>query len=138
MVTEFSPIESSLGGLLIGISVILMFFFNGRITGISGMFHGVLLRERLIDNGLFLLGILLGAIVFKSLTEGSLVFRQDFPLLPLCLAGLLVGFGTKLGSGCTSGHGICGISRLSKRSILATLVFMTLGFISVGLIRHVF
>lgn len=136
---NFTPISAFSGGLLIGLSATLLLLLNGRIAGISGMLGGLL-----TSNGLerwwrlvFMLGIIVGAFVFNLIWPGSYQPRVSFPIWLLALAGLLVGFGTRMGNGCTSGHAICGIARLSVRSIVATITFMASGFITVYLIRHV-
>lgn len=131
------------GGLLIGVAVTLMLLLLGRITGISGIFWQALSQPRQLLapanawRGLFLLGIILGPLVMHYLFNKPVPAPNDAGPLVAGLAGLVVGFGTRLGSGCTSGHGICGISRLSPRSIFATLTFMGAGFLTVYLIRHV-
>ena len=130
-------INALVGGVIIGIAVSLMLILNGRVTGIAGIINGALAPAK-GDRGwryLFVAGLVLGGLALKSLNPE--VFGQgvhsDF--LIIALAGLLVGFGTVMGSGCTSGHGVCGISRLSPRSLVATLVFMISGIGAVGLYR---
>ena len=127
------------GGALIGISVSLMLLWNGRVTGISGIVNGVLtpVKGDTFWRWCFIAGLVLGGFVTKS-------FKTDVFSAPLntddwtiVVAGLLVGFGTVLGSGCTSGHGVCGISRLSPRSLVATLVFIAAGVIAVVLFRQI-
>ncbi len=136
---NFTPVSALFGGALIGLSVTLFLLFNGRIAGISGIMKGVFFspRDELLWRILFLLGIVLGAALFNQLVPNFFVQRQNFPILLLAISGLLVGFGTSMGSGCTSGHSICGIARLSKRSILATLTFMASGMVTVFIIRHI-
>lgn len=135
---NFTPYTALSGGLLIGLSATIMLLFNGRITGISGMLSGLLppIQGEWLWRLCFLLGMIIGAVIFVRFFPESFVVRTNFPIGLLILAGFLVGFGTRLGNGCTSGHGICGIARLSLRSIIATLVFMTSGGISVFIIRH--
>lgn len=135
----FTPVSALLGGALIGISVTLLLLFNGRIAGISGILNGVFIlpRNEKTWRILFLLGLILGAALFNQLMPNFFSPRQNYPFWLLVSGGLLVGFGTRMGSGCTSGHGICGIARLSIRSILATLTFMASGIFTVFIIRHV-
>ncbi len=126
-----------LGGALIGLSASLYWTFNGRIAGISGILGGALLnsgQERRV-RALFLLGLFVAGVVFAAFTNR--VPAPGTPLLPLAFAGLLVGFGTRLGSGCTSGHGVCGLSRLSVRSLIAVSTFMLTAALTVFVVRHV-
>lgn len=127
-----------LGGALIGLSVTIMLLFNGRITGISGILNGVLTPQAgdTLWRAVFLLGLLAGGLLLQLFAPGLLKNTLDSPHAMYIIGGFLVGFGTVLGSGCTSGHGVCGISRLSPRSISATLSFMLLGVITVYVLRH--
>lgn len=128
-----------LGGALIGISAFLLLWFNGRIAGISGIMSGLYTTSGANRHWriAFLIGLMLGAFLWQRFgTEISL--RQNYPMPLIVAGGFLVGFGTRLGSGCTSGHGICGIALLSPRSIAATLTFMASGLATVYLIRHIF
>lgn len=127
-----------LGGLLLGISVVGYLFCNGRIAGISGLIAQVLNPQTMFKTPAiwFLLGLLITPFFYGWIFKPQIAMVVTSPIL-LIFSGLLVGFGTSLGSGCTSGHGICGISRLSKRSIVATSIFMLAGFITVYVIRHV-
>jgi uncharacterized membrane protein YedE/YeeE len=138
---NFTPLSATFGGILIGVSATLMLLFSGRITGISGMLGG-LLSPAPGEWGwrlLFLIGLIAGASADHFLDPYAyFVPRSGFPLWLLALGGFCVGFGARLGSGCTSGHGICGIARMSRRSIVATLVFMTAGALAVFVVRHVF
>jgi len=113
--------------------------FNGRIAGISGIVGGLLARNgsEVGWRAVFVVGLLLGAFIYMLATGGALPVRVEASLPVMVVAGLLVGFGTRLGSGCTSGHGISGIARLSKRSVVATLVFMGAGIVTVFLTGHV-
>lgn len=123
-----------IGGVIIGISASLMLIFNGRITGISGIFSGILLpRKKDVSWRIFFLsGLLTGGLFLKIFHPQSFQsLSQNMSLYDYAIAGFLVGFGTLLGNGCTSGHGVCGISRFSPRSILATIVFIVFGMISV-------
>ncbi len=137
MASTFTPFSALIGGMLIGLAASLLLLLNGRIAGISSIFHNSLRPNVQPWQWLFLAGLLLGTALSRlfPMIDGSV--RDGFPLLLLLLAGLLVGFGTRLGSGCTSGHGICGISRLSLRSIIATLTFMLSGFLVTWYARHV-
>ena len=123
------------GGVLIGIAAALTMLLNGRIAGISGIaFQAISGPIKNLWALLFLLGLILGAFAFHQLS-GASIPENDLGVMPAILGGLLVGVGTRLGSGCTSGHGICGIARFSSRSIVATLVFMAAGMASVWLMR---
>jgi hypothetical protein len=135
---NFTPLSATAGGALIGISVTLLLLFNGRIGGISGILSGVCLAPKndRIWRLIFIVGLVLGAYIFQLLEPNFNIPRQNYPLLLLGLGGFLVGFGTRMGSGCTSGHGICGIANLSIRSLIATLTFMATGIITVYIIRH--
>ncbi len=139
MVEDFTPVSGLIGGLLIGLATALMMLFNGRIAGISGIVGGLLARNgsEVGWRAVFVVGLLLGAFIYMLATGGALPVRVEASLPVMVVAGLLVGFGTRLGSGCTSGHGISGIARLSKRSVVATLVFMGAGIVTVFLTGHV-
>lgn len=134
---NFTPWSALAGGALIGLAAALFIMLNGRIAGISGLLASLL--ERKADwrgeKALFLLGILLAPLLWLMAGEWP---RMEFQTnwLGLLIAGVLVGVGTRYGAGCTSGHGVCGISRLSARSIVATLTFMAAGFATVFVIRH--
>lgn len=135
---NFTPFTALIGGLLIGTAATLTLWANGRIAGISGILSGVMVTDSNDKRWriLFLLGMLSGALLF-ALVQGqaATLELQAGPAL-LVVAGLLVGFGTRLGSGCTSGHGICGIARFSRRSFTATLVFMVRAIVTVYISRH--
>lgn len=126
------------GGTLIGIAALSMLYFNGRIMGISGIVGGMLNPKTSKEawRYFFLLGIFLGGLFISKAIPFSLENTLSRNPLELILAGVLVGWGTRLGSGCTSGHGICGVSRLSPRSLLATGTFMALGFLTVWIMRQ--
>lgn len=134
----FTPVSSLVGGLLIGLSAAILILFNGRIAGISGILSGAFFstkhekRWRLV----FLLGLFASPFIYRLFTELPSLDISD-NLAKIVLAGLLVGFGTRLGSGCTSGHGVCGIARLSVRSIVATVVFMAAAILTVYITKHV-
>ena len=137
--THFTPWTALTGGILLGIASAAFILLNGRVLGISGIVGG-LLAPRRADIGWrlsFLLGLLLAPTALTLLAPDLIrAPRIDAGALTLIAAGLLVGFGTRYGSGCTSGHGVCGLSRLSPRSLVATLAFMAAGFATVFVIRH--
>ena len=130
-IINFTPVSAFVGGSLIGFAAFLFFVFNGRIAGVSSIASDSIIKnENRFENILFLSGLIIGPVIY-SLSGKSIesVLTNSFPLL--IAGGLLVGFGTKLGNGCTSGHGVCGISRFSIRSIVATIAFITTGVITV-------
>lgn len=133
----FTPGAALGGGLLIGLAAAILVLFNGRIAGISGILGG-LIKPRRGDIGwrLAFIGGLIGAPVIYNLFWRLPDIHIEAHPITLIIAGLIVGFGTRMGSGCTSGHGVCGISRLSPRSIFATLIFMAMGFVTVFLVQH--
>lgn len=138
MSPHFTPVSALVGGALIGLAAVLLLRLNGRIAGISGILNGLFDRPP-GDLGwrlAFLLALIAGAGGWFALSGTLDAPRQGFSVPILIVAGLLVGAGTRIGSGCTSGHGICGLSRLSKRSLVAVLVFMASGFATVALMRH--
>ncbi|ENW05055.1 YeeE/YedE family protein [Acinetobacter beijerinckii] len=132
-----SIILALVGGSILGISVVGYLYVNGRIAGISGLLAQVLKPKSLLNNPAFwfISGLFVIPFIYQLFVEPEIVIKSS--PLGLIIAGLLVGFGTRLGSGCTSGHGICGISRLSVRSIVATITFMLAGIVTVFIIRHV-
>lgn len=136
---QFTPWAALAGGILIGLASIAFALLLGRIAGISGIVGG-LLRPEKGDFGwrLAFVGGLLAAPVIYSLATALPALQIDAGMPVLVAAGLLVGIGTRYGSGCTSGHGVCGLSRFSPRSLAATLAFMAAGFVAVFLLRHVF
>jgi uncharacterized protein len=139
MVENFTPASGLIGGLLIGLAAALLLLINGRISGISGIVGG-LVAPKSSDTGwriAFVAGLLLGAVAYALATGGAITVTMQVSVPVLVAAGLLVGFGTRLSSGCTSGHGVCGIARLSKRSIVATSVFFGVAMLTVVLTRHV-
>lgn len=135
---NFTPVSALLGGALIDLSASLLLLLNGRMAGISGIMNGLFgaPKKEWIWRGLFLLGLVLGAAIFQLLSNDSLQLRQGYPLLLIVLGGFLVGVGTRMGSGCTSGHGICGIASFSIRSITATVTFMLMGMVTVFILKH--
>ena len=134
---EYNLAPALHGGALIGLSAVLLLWLNGRIAGISGILYGLFTRQSDERNWrlLFVIGLILGGVIYQVVTGATLATRTDFPLPVLVVAGLLVGIGSRLGSGCTSGHGVCGISRLSQRSVLATVTFITTAIITVAVVR---
>ncbi|MDA0916805.1 MAG: YeeE/YedE family protein [Proteobacteria bacterium] len=140
METEFTPLSSLIGGILIGFSAVIFLIANGRIAGISGIVSRILPpsihRSELPQGLLFVGGLILAIPTWYFIDGGMPVQFVSNNYLALSMAGLLVGFGAVFGNGCTSGHGVCGISRVSKRSIVATCIFMTTSFITVLLIKH--
>jgi uncharacterized protein len=138
LVANFTPGSALIGGALIGISATLLLWLTGRLAGVSGIMHGALLRRRDTWRWLFLVGLVAGAGAWLWLSPSALAPRAGYPVPLVLLAGVLVGFGTAQGGGCTSGHGVCGISRLSIRSIAATITFVLAGMISVFVVRHLF
>jgi len=136
-VVNFTPVSSFTGGLIIGLAVILFFVLNGRLIGISGIASNFLnSKKNRIDNFLFLIGLIIGPIIYKFFTQSEINISISNSFILLTIAGLLVGLGTRISGGCTSGHGISGISRFSLRSIIATLTFMIVGIITV-LIKNI-
>ena len=137
--TYLSVLSALGGGVLIGLAAVLLLFFNNRTAGISGIAAGILppWQPDTAWRLWFLAGLVLSASLWRLL-GGNVHIQIDASLIVLIIAGLLVGYGTRLGGGCTSGHGICGNTRLSVRSIVATLLFMTTAGITVFLVRHGF
>jgi uncharacterized protein len=136
---DFTPFSSLIGGLLIGVAASLYLWTHGRVTGISGIYAGALRRGTTDRRArwFFLAGLVIAAMVVRIVHPAA--FESSWTAsLPLALAaGVLVGVGTQLGNGCTSGHGVCGLSRLSRRSLAATLTFMGTAAITVFVVRHV-
>lgn len=135
----FTPLASLGGGVLIGLAAAMFVLLNGRIAGISGILGG-LLRPAAGDVAwrvAFVAGLVGAPVVYAAVSGASPVLQIDAGWGTLVVAGLLVGIGTRYGAGCTSGHGVCGLSRLSPRSLAATATFMAAGFVCVFVIRHV-
>ncbi len=131
-IVNFTPVSALIGGLLIGLSVALFFILNGRMIGISGIASNFLVsKNNRVDNFLFLVGLILGPLIYSYITGKEINISISSSLNLLIIGGALVGFGTRLSSGCTSGHGISGISRFSLRSIIATITFMVVGILTV-------
>lgn len=135
----FTPVSGLVGGMLIGLSTALLMLLNGRIAGISGIVGGLLVRKGSEVNwrAMFFVGLLTGAFAYVLATGEVFPVEVEASLPVMLLAGLIVGFGTRLGSGCTSGHGVSGIARFSMRSIVATLVFIGTAALTVFLYGHV-
>jgi uncharacterized membrane protein YedE/YeeE len=136
---HFTPVASLIGGMLIGLSGAALLLFHGKIAGISGIVGGILspTKHDTPWRLLFVAGLLSGGFLFHWFSPQAFVITINRSPGALILAGLLVGFGTQLGNGCTSGHGVCGMSRLSPRSIIATITFIATGAMTVFLINHV-
>jgi len=134
-VINFTPLSALAGGIIIGLAVILFFVGNGRLAGVSGIVNDTLVsKQNRTDSFLFIVGLVLGPIFYVFFTKNNIPFFITSSLPIIIIAGFLVGIGTKVGKGCTSGHGICGISLLSLRSIIATIIFMITAIITVWLI----
>jgi len=137
---NFTPWPALIGGILIGLSTILLFAVNGRLAGISSIVRGVVSPKKPSDLDwriLFLTGLVLGAFLYRLLNGFDSSITLDASLLTVGIGGVLTGVGTAVGNGCTSGHGICGLARRSPRSLIATIIFMAVGGITVFFSRHV-
>ncbi len=138
--TEFTPLAALVGGMMIGVSAVLLMASSGRVAGISGQIYKVIAGDsgkgQRCDAILFTLGLILAAPLYMITTGAWPQQSVSDSLLLMGVAGALVGFGAAYGSGCTSGHGICGVARGSMRSILATITFMLAGILTVSLLRH--
>jgi len=131
-IVNFTPYSALIGGIIIGLAVVIFFLFNGRLVGISGIAANALnQKEKRIDNILFLVGLILGPILYALISNKEINISISNSLPLLIVAGLLVGIGTRISGGCTSGHGISGIGRFSLRSIIATITFMVVGILTV-------
>ena len=131
-IINFTPISALTGGFIIGFSVFLFFILNGRITGISGIASNFLIsKDNRIDNLLFLIGLILGPLIYSYFTKQKIEISITNSLFLLIGGGILVGLGTRISGGCTSGHGISGVGRFSLRSIIATITFMIVGILTV-------
>ncbi len=131
-IINFTPISALTGGFIIGFSVFLFFILNGRITGISGIASNFLIsKDNRIDNLLFLIGLILGPLIYSYFTNQKIEISITNSLFLLIGGGVLVGLGTRISGGCTSGHGISGVGRFSLRSIIATITFMIVGILTV-------
>jgi len=134
----FTPVLSTIGGVLIGLAAVGLLYFNGRIAGISGIMGGVLHPQEgdTLWRALFLLGLLVGALLILWLHPVSFDLRIDVSDPVVLLGGFLVGIGTRIGNGCTSGHGVSGVGRLAPRSIVASAVFVGFAILTTHLVRH--
>lgn len=135
---DFTPLSGLIGGMIIGLSAALLLLLSGRIAGITGIVGGIFAKsEESLWRVAFVVGMLLSVVGYVAVVgrEGLVEVETSLPLV--VLGGLLVGFGTRLGSGCTSGHGVCGIARFSKRSIVATATFFSVAAVTVFVVRHV-
>ena len=138
-VTPFTPIASTIGGALIGLAAVLLMLFNGRIAGISGILARLFppySGSDIASAAAFIAGLILAPVCYSIMSGWSVTQTVSDNVVLMAFAGLLVGFGTVYGSGCTSGHGVCGLARLSRRSLLATFFFMVAGFATVFIARH--
>ncbi len=139
-VTPFTPIASTIGGAIIGLAAVLLMLFNGRIAGISGILARLFppyAGSDVAGAAAFIAGLILAPICYSIASGAPVAQTVSSNVVLMAVAGLLVGFGTVYGGGCTSGHGVCGLARLSRRSLVATVVFMVAGFATVFIVRHV-
>ena len=136
---NFTPFSALLGGIIIGLSVVFYFYMTGRLAGISGIFENTITKtSQRLSNLAFLLGLVIGPLIYFNFIAPSspVIFNITHSYLLIIPGGFLVGFGTRLGGGCTSGHGICGIGRLSINSIIATGVFVAIGMLTVTILQQ--
>lgn len=134
---SFTPYSALLGGVIIGLVAACMLYINGRVCGISGMVSDLVsFHTNLWWSGFFLLGLVSGGVFLRFFYPTSLDIEIPLPIPIVLLGGLLVGFGTRMGGGCTSGHGVCGIGMTLKRSIIATTVFVVFGMLSATVLYH--
>ena len=136
---NFTPVSALIGGVIIGLSVVLYFYLTGRLAGVSGIFENTVTKSsKRVSNLLFLIGLVVGpvAIYYLILPNKPIAFEITNSYLLIISGGFLVGFGTRLGGGCTSGHGICGIGRLSVNSMIATAIFVLTGMITVFILQQ--
>ena len=126
------------GGVLIGLAATLLLWLNGRVAGVSGILNGVIFPQRSDSawRAAFLVGLIVAGGLYMALVPGAALPRTDFSPAGLIVAGVLVGFGTRMGNGCTSGHGVCGLGRLSLRSFVAVLTFMATAIVTTFVLRH--
>jgi hypothetical protein len=134
---NFTPYSALIGGLIIGCAVILFFYTTGKLAGISGIFASVITsKARRSSNILFLIGLVIGPLCFFYFTKEPAKFEITNSITLIIIGGFLVGLGTRMGGGCTSGHGICGISRISIRSMVATITFIISGMLTVFILQQ--
>ncbi len=138
-ITQFTPYRSLIGGILIALSSVFFLLVNGRIAGMSGLIHGLLPPDKPFPlwRVTFLFGLAFGGLFYFLIPSIQFTPRGHYPILLLLIGGFCVGFGTRMGHGCTSGHGVSGIARLSLRSLIATLTFIFTGMLSIYFIRHI-
>ena len=134
---NFTPVSASVGGAMIGLSAVLLMALNGRIAGISGLFSGTVFSKNgdRLWRAFFVAGLVLAAPLSRIISGEKAPFSMEASWPVIVVGGLLVGFGTRLGSGCTSGHGVCGLSRLSPRSMVSVALFMAAGVATVALVK---
>jgi len=132
---DFTPIPALIGGALIGLASVWLLAANGRIAGVSGILHGIFSPPEAQWRAWFISGLLLAGLAWQA-AGAPVQIRESLPLGWAAAAGFLVGFGTRMGGGCTSGHGVCGLGRMSARSLVAVIVFMAAGMVSVFVVRH--
>ena len=135
---DFTPYSGFFGGVLIGVAAVMLLLANGRLAGISGIVGGLLAPpfSEAAWRLMFVVGLWLGAVAFMFAKGGPIAVAIQASVPVMAVAGLLVGVGTRMGGGCTSGHGICGVARLSKRSMVATIVFIVTAMVTVYIVRH--
>ena len=135
---NFTPTFAFIGGLLIGLGIVIFFVSNGRLAGVSGIVNNVLTKnQNRTTSLLFLLGLILGPLIYMVLFQMAIPFVMTSSVPIIIIGGLLVGIGTKISNGCTSGHGVCGISRFSIRSILATILFIFSAMMTVFIFKFI-
>ena len=139
-IDNFTPFSALAGGILIGLSAVFLLLSSGKTAGISGLVQGALINESIQKRGqciLFLGGLIGGTLAYRMSPGAITSITLEAPMILLVIGGILTGFGTSIGNGCTSGHGICGLARKSTRSLVATTAFMTAGIATVYFLRHV-
>jgi len=140
MLTEFTPMQSALGGMMIGLSATLLMLFNGRVAGVTGVLAGLMPPHIARDwawRAMFMIGLIASPLLYRAVFGTMPVITTVGGPMLLLVSGAIVGVGVTYGSGCTSGHGICGLARFSRRSLVATLTFMASTAATVYVVRHV-